>query len=151
MIEILYCGVCHSDWHVILNEWKKSKYPVLVGHEKAGKVLKVGNKVTKFKVGDKVAVGPNYNSCRKCNQCQMGCEQYCLNDVTEVYNMPDRLVGDIKPTGPITYGGYSNIIVVDEHFVLRIPDDAPLDRVSPLLCAGITMYTPSQIFEHWKR
>lgn len=146
VIKILYCGVCHSDWHVILNEWKNSKYPVIVGHEITGQVLKVGKNVNRFKVNDKVAVGPNYNSCRKCSQCKSGFEQYCLNDVTEIYNMPDRKLDEIgkdkKPTGPITYGGYSNVVVVNKNYVVKLPDNAPLDRAAPLLCAGATMYTP---------
>ncbi|XWV26645.1 alcohol dehydrogenase [Tupanvirus soda lake] len=142
VIEILYCGVCHSDWHVIKNEWKNSKYPVIVGHEITGQVLKVGKNVTKFKVGDYVAVGPNYNSCRRCCQCDNGFEQYCLNDTTEVYNMPDRRDGELKPTGPITYGGYSNIIVVNEYYVLSLPEGTKLDKIAPVLCAGATMYTP---------
>lgn len=142
VIQILYCGVCHSDWHVIKDEWKNSKYPVIVGHEITGRVLKVGSKVSIFRVGDYVAVGPNYNSCRKCCQCKIGFEQYCLNDVTEVYNMPDRRDGELKPTGPITYGGYSNVIVVNENYVCSIPDGTPLDKIAPVLCAGATMYTP---------
>lgn len=141
VIEILYCGVCHSDWHVIRNEWKNSKYPIVVGHEITGRVLEVGNNVTRFKTGDLVALGPNYNSCRQCHQCADGFEQYCLNDVTETYNFPDRKVGEIKPTGPVTQGGYSNVIVADQYYVLKVPDGAPLDLVAPLLCAGSTMYT----------
>lgn len=142
VIKIIYCGVCHSDWHVILNEWKNTKYPCIVGHEITGIVIKAGAK-TNFKVNDRVAVGPNYNSCRKCNQCKIGFEQYCLNDVTEVYNMPDRKdKEELKPTGPITYGGYSNVIVVNQNYVLRVADNAELDYVAPLLCAGSTMYTP---------
>lgn len=142
VIQILYCGVCHSDWHVILNEWKNSKYPVIVGHEITGQIVKVGSAVTKLKIGDKVAVGPNYNSCLRCNQCNQGFEQYCENDVTETYNMPDRIPTELKPTGPITYGGYCNVIVAREHFVLKLPDNAPLDKIAPVLCAGATMYTP---------
>ena len=142
VIEIFFCGICHTDWHVLLNEWKNTKYPMICGHEITGKVAKIGNSVTKFRVGDNVALGPNYNSCRTCKQCQMHHEQYCLNDVTETYNMPDYKPGELKPTGPITYGGYSNVIVAPEHFLIKLPDNAPLDRVAPLLCAGITMYTP---------
>lgn len=142
VIEILFCGICHSDWHVLLNEWKNTKYPMICGHEITGKVLKVGDQVKKFKIGDKVAIGPNYNSCRNCNQCATGFEQYCTNDITETYNMPDRKPGELKPTGPITYGGYSNVIVANQHYVLTIPDGAPLDKVAPLLCAGSTMFTP---------
>ena len=149
VIEIAFCGVCHSDWHVILNEWKNTKYPTIVGHEITGYVVKKGYNVTKFNIGDTVALGPNFNSCRSCNSCREGNEQYCLNDVTETYNMPERLPNEypapnekVLPTGPITYGGYSNIIVADQNFVLSVPKGAPLDRVAPILCAGITMYTP---------
>lgn len=142
VIKIEYCGVCHSDWHVILDEWQNSKYPVLVGHEITGTVVKIGSKVSSFKIGDKVALGPNYNSCKHCSQCNSGFEQYCENDVTETYNMPDRKPRELKPTGPITYGGYSNVIVVNQGYVLKIPKDAPMDKMAPVLCAGATMYTP---------
>lgn len=142
VIEILYCGVCHTDWHVIRNEWKNSKYPIIVGHEIVGTVVKIGSNVSRFQIGDSVALGPNYNSCRQCSQCNTGFEQYCLNDVTETYNMPDRKLGEIKPTGPVTQGGYSNIIVANQYYLLKIPNSAPLDRVAPLACAGATVYTP---------
>lgn len=143
VVQIAYCGVCHSDWHVILNEWQNSKYPVIVGHEITGKVVRKGKAVSKFNVGDLVAVGPNYNSCRSCSQCKAGFEQYCQYDVTETYNMPDRkFEGELNPTGPVTYGGYANIIVVHEHYALKLPQGAPLDKMAPVLCAGATMYTP---------
>jgi uncharacterized zinc-type alcohol dehydrogenase-like protein len=146
VIQIAYCGVCHSDWHVILNEWKNTKYPTIVGHEITGIVIKIGPNVKKFKIGNKVAVGPNYNSCRQCSQCQKNNEQYCINEVTETYNMPDRKPYEVNPTGPITYGGYSNVIVVSERFVFRLPSAMPLDLAAPLLCAGVTMYTPLKEF-----
>lgn len=142
VIQIQYCGVCHSDWHVILDEWRNTKYPTIVGHEITGIIVKIGALVKKFKTGDLAALGPNYNSCRNCSQCKSGFEQYCLNDVTETYNMPDRFIGERKPTGPVTYGGYSNIIVVNENYVIKLNPDAKLDLIAPLLCAGSTMYTP---------
>ncbi|CAK7994599.1 Zn-dependent alcohol dehydrogenase [uncultured virus] len=141
-IQIDYCGVCHSDWHVIRNEWKNTKYPIIVGHEIIGRVICVGNRVTKHRVGESVAVGPNVDSCRKCPSCSKGYEQYCENDVTEAYNQPERYPNEIKPTGPISQGGYSNIIIVNEHYVLKLPFLSDYSRVAPLLCAGITMYTP---------
>lgn len=146
LVEILYCGICHSDWHVIRNEWKNAKYPLIPGHEITGLVLATGRSVTKFKPGDYTALGPVYSTCQKCSQCQMGFEQYCLNDLTEIYNMPDRKPGEIKPTGPNTYGGYSNIIVANEKYAFQIPKGAPLDRMAPVLCAGATMYTPLKYF-----
>lgn len=142
VIEILYCGVCHSDWHVYLNEWQNTKYPMICGHEIVGRVAKIGASVKKFKVGDMAALGPNYNSCGQCPQCEQDNEQYCAFHVTETYNMPDRKPGEKERTGPITYGGYSNVIVVNERYAINVPSDAPADKVAPLLCAGATMYTP---------
>jgi uncharacterized zinc-type alcohol dehydrogenase-like protein len=145
VIEILCCGVCHSDWHVIRDEWKNTKYPIVVGHEIVGRVLFVGSKVKTHAVKDIVAVGPNVDSCRICKSCKSGDEQYCTNDVTEAYNMYERLPGEIKPTGPVSQGGYANVIVVKDRFVLEVPKDVPvakLPQIAPLLCAGITMYTP---------
>lgn len=142
VIEILYCGVCHSDWHVNRDEWKNSKFPIITGHEIIGRVAKVGNKVTKFKVGDLAGLGPNFDSCKQCEQCDLGFEQYCVNDVTETYNFPERLPGEIKPTGPVTQGGYSNVIVVNQRYALNIPPNAKLANLAPVLCAGSTMYTP---------
>jgi uncharacterized zinc-type alcohol dehydrogenase-like protein len=151
VIKIAFCGVCHSDWHTVLDEWRNAKYPIVVGHEITGTVIKAGAAVKKFKVGDKVAVGPNYDSCRSCDLCKKGIEQYCLNGVTEVYNMADRMyAGQIKANGPVTQGGYANVITVDEHFVLALKD-APLDKAAPLLCAGITMYTPLKQFVGLKK
>jgi uncharacterized zinc-type alcohol dehydrogenase-like protein len=146
VVQILYCGVCHSDWHTILNEWKNTKYPLIPGHEVSGKVIKIGSKVTKFVVGDHVAMGPNYNSCLQCPQCTKGFVEYCDNDLTEIYNSPDRRPGELKPTGAITYGGYSNVIIIREQFAFKIPNNIPLDRVAPLLCAGVTMYFPLKYF-----
>lgn len=140
VFEIKFCGVCHSDWHTILDEWKNSKYPVITGHEMTGICIQTGAYVTRFKVGDRVALSPLYNCCRVCNNCKAGYEQYCENDTTETYNMYDRNIGDILPVGPVTYGGYSNIMVADEHFVFRLPDNLPMDKSAPLLCAGMTVY-----------
>lgn len=146
IIKILFCGVCHSDWHTILNEWKNTKYPIIPGHEITGQIIKMGNKVTKFNLGDYVGTNSNHNSCRKCEECKHGRVQYCLNDTVEVYNCPDYVGNEKRPTGPITRGGYSNIIVVDEKYVYTIPTGAPLDKIAPLLCAGATMYTPIKYF-----
>lgn len=141
MFEILFEGVCHSDWHTILNEWKNSKYPVVAGHEMTGIVMHVGDSVTKFKPGDKVALSPLYNSCRNCKLCAAGEEQYCENGTTETYNAPDRMPFDkLEPTGDVTYGGYSNIMVVGEYFLFKFPDNLPMDKGAPLLCAGLTVY-----------
>lgn len=141
MFEIYYEGVCHSDWHTILNEWKNSKYPVVAGHEMTGVVIQIGPGVKNFQVGNKVALSPLYNSCRKCNNCKKGEEQYCENGTTETYNQQDRLPTDKKePTCSVTYGGYSNIMVVDEYFLFKFPDNLAMDRGAPLLCAGLTVY-----------
>jgi uncharacterized zinc-type alcohol dehydrogenase-like protein len=141
-IEIKYCGICHSDIHQARNEWGGgSIYPMVPGHEIAGVVTSVGPKVTKFKVGDTVGVGCFVDSCRHCPQCEQGLEQYCSEGMTGTYNALER---DNKTP---TYGGYSNHIVVDENYVLRIPKNLPLDATAPLLCAGITLYSP---LSHWK-
>lgn len=141
MFEVLFVGVCHSDWHTILNEWKTSKYPVVAGHEMTGIVKGVGKSVTKFKLGDKVALSPLYNSCQQCKECKSGEEQYCENGTTETYNQYERLPTDIKePSGSVTYGGYCNIMVAKEDFLFKFPDNLPMDRGAPLLCAGITVY-----------
>lgn len=139
-IEILYCGVCHSDLHTARNEWQNSVYPVVPGHEIVGRVTKVGAEVTSFKAGDLAGVGCLVDSCRACADCGEGLEQYCDHGIY-TYNSPD------KHTGKMTYGGYSNLIVVDEHFVLHISDKLDLAAVAPLLCAGITTYSP---LRHWK-
>lgn len=143
-IEILYCGICHSDIHTARNEWKGTAYPCVPGHEIVGKVTAVGTDVKNFKVGDFVGVGCLVDSCRTCPNCQANEEQFCDNEMTFTYNSPD------KHSGKMTYGGYSTDIVVDEKFVLRIPKEfteKDLPKVAPLLCAGITTYSP--LF-HWK-
>ena len=139
-IEILYCGVCHSDLHTARNEWHGTIYPCVPGHEIVGKVVSVGNHVTKFKVGDFAAVGCMVDSCRECDYCEDGLEQYCEQGNTLTYNSPDKYLG------AQTYGGYSESIVVDEAFVLRVPENLDLAATAPLLCAGITTYSP---LKHW--
>jgi uncharacterized zinc-type alcohol dehydrogenase-like protein len=135
-IDILYCGVCHSDMHTARNEWHNSVYPVLPGHEIVGRVAAVDPAVAKFKVGDMVAVGCMVDSCLECRECKAGYEQHCLKGATLTYNSPDRVTGDI------TFGGYSDHIVVREEFVLRVPDGLDPMRAAPLLCAGITTWSP---------
>lgn len=143
-IAIKYCGVCHSDIHQARNEWsdylEESIFPMVPGHEIAGVVTATGSKVSKFKVGDKVGVGCFVDSCRTCAQCEQGLEQYCAVHLASTYNGRDN-------AGAPTYGGYSDKIVVDENYVLRMPDNLPLDAAAPLLCAGITLYSP---LKHWK-
>jgi len=139
-IEILFCGVCHSDLHTAKNEWHNTIYPVVPGHEIVGKVVAIGKKVKSFKVGDLAGVGCLSDACRKCSDCKDGLEQYC-DDQIFTYNSPD------KHTGTVTYGGYSSHIVVNKHFVLHISDQLDLAAVAPLLCAGITTYSP---LKHWK-
>jgi uncharacterized zinc-type alcohol dehydrogenase-like protein len=139
-IEIQYCGVCHSDLHTVRNEWMNTVYPVVPGHEIVGRVTKVGSGVRKFKAGDLVGVGCMVDSCGACPDCKAGLEQYCQAGATLTYNSPD------KHTGKMTCGGYSNQIVVDEAFVLRVPETLSLPGVAPLLCAGITTYSP---LRHW--
>ncbi len=140
-IEILYCGVCHSDLHTARNEWSGTTYPVVPGHEIVGRVTAVGKNVTKFKVGDQVAVGCMVDSCRTCASCRRDLEQYCEAYPTFTYNSPD------KYSGGITYGGYSQRIVVDHAFVLKVPATLTLAAAAPLVCAGITTYSP---LRHWK-
>jgi Zn-dependent alcohol dehydrogenases len=141
-IEILYCGICHSDLHQVRNEWSgfmPTVYPIVPGHEIVGRVTKVGSAVTKFKPGDLAGVGCMVDSDRTCPECKAGLEQYCPNMIL-TYNAPD------KHLGGVTYGGYSDSIVVDEHFVLRVPSNLNLAGAAPLLCAGITTYSP---LRHW--
>lgn len=135
-IKILYCGVCHSDIHFARSEWFPTNYPLVPGHEIVGKVLEVGNDVTKYKVGDTVGVGCLVDSCQTCPSCEGGQEQFCAEGMIGTYGSQERG----KET--FTQGGYSDQIVVDEHFVLRIPENLPLEKVAPLLCAGITTYSP---------
>jgi alcohol dehydrogenase (NADP+) len=141
-IEILFCGICHSDLHQVRNEWSgvmPTVYPCVPGHEIVGRVTKVGSAVTKYKPGNLVAVGCMVDSDRTCPHCREGLEQFCPN-MTLTYNSPD------KHLGGVTYGGYSESIVVDEHFVLRVPSNLDLAGAAPLLCAGITTYSPMR---HW--
>jgi uncharacterized zinc-type alcohol dehydrogenase-like protein len=140
-VEILYCGVCHSDIHMARNEWKQTIYPVVPGHEIVGRVNAVGDKVKKFKRGDLVGVGVMVDSCRECVNCKKGLEQYCKVGMVGTYSAHD------KRTGEVTQGGYSKQIVVDEKYILRISDKLPPAEVAPLLCAGITTYSP---LRHWK-
>lgn len=140
-IEILYCGVCHSDLHQIRNEWGNSIFPMVPGHEIVGRISKVGSGVKKFKVGELAGIGCLVDSCRECENCKEGLEQYCLNGSSPTYNGTEQ---DRKTP---TYGGYSKMIVAHEDFVLHISDKLPLQNVAPLLCAGITTYSP---LKHWK-
>ncbi|HZL69000.1 MAG TPA: alcohol dehydrogenase catalytic domain-containing protein, partial [Candidatus Limnocylindrales bacterium] len=135
-IEILFCGVCHSDLHTVRNEWTNTTYPVVPGHEIVGRVAKAGAQVRRFKEGDLAAVGCMVDSDRLCASCQAGLEQYCESGPTFTYNSED------KHLGGMTYGGYSRTIVVDEAFVLRPPANLDLAGTAPLLCAGITTYSP---------
>jgi uncharacterized zinc-type alcohol dehydrogenase-like protein len=140
MIEILYCGVCHSDIHQVRDEWGGAIYPMVPGHEIVGRVTRVGSLVTKFKVGDLAGVGCLVDSCRDCSSCKDGLEQFCENGAVATYNSVE------KDGRTPTYGGYSTNIVVDESFSLRISPRMDLSRVAPLLCAGITTYSP---LRHW--
>ncbi|MGA8431552.1 MAG: NAD(P)-dependent alcohol dehydrogenase [Candidatus Sulfotelmatobacter sp.] len=143
-IEILFCGVCHSDLHQVRNEWENmlpTVYPCVPGHEIVGRVAKTGSAVKKFKVGDLVGVGCMVDSDRTCPNCRAGNEQFCDAPATFTYNSED------KHLGGVTYGGYSDSIVVDEAFVLRVPEKLDLAAAAPLLCAGITTYSP---LRHWK-
>lgn len=135
-MEVLFCGVCHSDLHMARNEWKNTLYPVVPGHEIVGRVTAVGSEVTRHKAGDLVGVGCLVDSCRTCPSCAEGLEQYCENGVVLTYN------GQDKETGDITYGGYSTQLVVDEAFVLSVPDNLDPAGAAPLLCAGVTLYSP---------
>lgn len=139
--DILFCGVCHSDIHQVRNEWGNSLYPMVPGHEIVGRVTAVGDHVTKFKEGDLAGVGCLVDSCRECDNCQQGLEQFCRNGSTGTYNAED------KKHGGLTFGGYSNQIVVDENYVVKVSDKLDLAAVAPLLCAGITTYSP---LKHWQ-
>jgi alcohol dehydrogenase (NADP+) len=140
VIDIGYCGICHTDIHQVGDEWGGSKFPMVPGHEITGTVSQVGPKVTRYKAGDRVGVGCFVNSCRKCGPCSKNLEQYCIEGMVTTYNGTEK-------DGTPTQGGYSNKIVVDENYVLSIPDNLPLDKAAPLLCAGITLYSPLM---HWK-
>ncbi|MFF7309109.1 alcohol dehydrogenase catalytic domain-containing protein [Streptomyces sp. NPDC008137] len=139
LIEIKYCGICHSDVHHARSDWRDEPYPLVPGHEIAGIVTAVGSEVTRHSVGDRVGVGCMVDSCRECSQCRQGQEQFCRNGFTLTY-------GAEGEDGEITQGGYSSHIVVDQDFVLRIPEGIALDEAAPLLCAGITTYSP---LRHW--
>lgn len=135
-IEILYCGICHTDLHFVHNDWGMTHYPVVPGHEIIGRVTSVGDEVTGFTVGDLVGVGCMVDSCRQCQACEQGLEQYCREGMVVTYNGRDR------HDGSITFGGYSESIVVSERFVVRVPDGLDPAAAAPLLCAGITTYSP---------
>ncbi len=139
--EILFCGVCHSDLHQVRNDWGNAKYPMVPGHEVVGRVVKIGDQVTKFKIGDLVGTGCLVDSCRTCDACKEGLEQFCATGASGTYNSFEQ---DKKTP---TQGGYSNTIVVNEDFTLRIPENLDLAGTAPLLCAGITTYSP---LRHWK-
>lgn len=139
--DVLFCGVCHSDLHTAKSEWPGTNYPCVPGHEIVGRVTKVGADVRRFKAGDAVAVGCLVDSCRTCSSCQEGLEQYCQGGFEMTYNSPDKHM-----PGKQTYGGYSTQMVVDEDFCLRVPENLDLAAVAPLLCAGITTYSP---LRHW--
>lgn len=140
-IDITFCGVCHSDIHTARNEWGNSVYPVVPGHEIVGRVLETGKNVTKFKKGDLVGVGCLVDSCQKCDSCKDNLEQYCENGWTGTYNSEDKHL-----KGQQTYGGYSTTIVVDKKFILKVPENIDEKAVAPLLCAGITTWSP---LKHW--
>jgi uncharacterized zinc-type alcohol dehydrogenase-like protein len=140
LIEIRYAGICHSDIHTVRGEWGQVPYPLTVGHEIVGVVAEIGAGVSRHAVGDRVGVGCMVNSCRECDNCQAGQEQYCLKGNTGTYASVDR-------DGTVTQGGYSTHVVVDEDFVLRVPESIPYEKAAPLLCAGITTYSP---LSHWK-
>ncbi len=139
VIEIKFAGICHSDIHTVKAEWGQPNYPVVPGHEIAGVVTEVGTEVSKFQVGNHAGVGCMVDSCRECSSCRAGLEQYCKSGATFTYNAVGR-------DGEPTQGGYSQAIVVDENYVVRIPDSLPLDKAAPLLCAGITLFSP---LRHW--
>jgi uncharacterized zinc-type alcohol dehydrogenase-like protein len=140
-IDIRFCGVCHSDLHTARGEWAGTKYPSVPGHEIVGEVVAVGAEVSRFKLGDLVGVGCMVDSCRECDSCRAGLEQYCYEGNVGTYNGKDRHLGGH------TFGGYSQSVVVDQDFVLSIPANLPLDAAAPLLCAGITLYSPLM---HWQ-
>jgi uncharacterized zinc-type alcohol dehydrogenase-like protein len=135
-IEILYSGVCHSDLHTVNGDWGPQPYPLVPGHEIVGKVIDVGSDVSDYRVGDHVAVGCMVDSCQTCDQCEQSEEQYCRNGMTPTYGAPDRISGET------TQGGYSKHIVVRQEFVLRVPEALDIAKTAPILCAGITTYSP---------
>jgi uncharacterized zinc-type alcohol dehydrogenase-like protein len=141
LIEILYCGICHSDIHQARDEWGGSIFPIVPGHEIVGRVARVGSQVKRFKVGELAGVGCFVDSCRVCENCKEGLEQYCAGHIAWTYN------GTEKDEKTPTYGGYSSQVVVDAHYALKIPPKLPLANVAPLLCAGITTYSPLRHFK----
>ncbi|QDO94930.1 NAD(P)-dependent alcohol dehydrogenase [Formosa sediminum] len=141
-IDITYCGVCHSDIHTVRNDWKGSTYPVVPGHEIIGRVAEIGEHVKTFKVGDLVGVGCLVDSCKSCNSCHQDLEQFCEQGATWTYNSADKHLEGLQ-----TYGGYSTAVVVNEKFVLRVPENLDEAATAPLLCAGITTWSP---LNHWK-
>ena len=140
-LSVLFAGICHSDIHTVRDEWGAALYPCVPGHEIVGKVTEIGNQVTKFKIGDRIGVGVFVDSCRKCDSCKSGLQQYCLEGMTGTYNNLER---DGKTPAQ---GGYSNYFVIDEDYAVHIPENLDLAGVAPLLCAGITLYSP---IKHWK-
>ncbi len=140
-IEILYCGICHSDLHQVRNDFGGAMYPIVPGHEIVGRVTKIGNHVSKFKVGDLAAVGCIVDSCGKCEYCETGLEQFCDEGVTYSFNSPDKYLGGA------TFGGFSQSIVTEDEYVLHVPKSLDLAAAAPLLCAGITVYSP---LKHWQ-
>jgi uncharacterized zinc-type alcohol dehydrogenase-like protein len=140
-IEILYSGVCHSDLHTVNGDWGPQPYPLVPGHEIVGKVIDIGSDVSDYSVGDHVAVGCMVDSCQTCDQCEHSEEQYCRNGMTPTYGAPDRI------TGETTQGGYSKHIVVRQEFVLRVPDALDIAKTAPILCAGITTYSPLKTWD----
>ncbi|MDX1444234.1 MAG: NAD(P)-dependent alcohol dehydrogenase, partial [Gammaproteobacteria bacterium] len=139
-IEIEYCGVCHTDIHFAENDWGVTKYPVVPGHEIIGKVTAVGSKVKDFKEGDRVGVGCMVDSCRQCEPCEKGLEQFCMEGFVSTYNGEDR------HDGSITFGGYSERVVVSDRFVVNVPDKLDPAAAAPILCAGITTFSPLRHF-----
>jgi uncharacterized zinc-type alcohol dehydrogenase-like protein len=140
-IDIEYCGVCHSDIHMVNNDWGFSSYPMVPGHEVMGRVTEVGSNVSGFKAGDRVGVGCFVDSCRTCSSCEADLEQYCLNGMKMTYG------SETEDAGGLTFGGYSKSMVVDQNYVLSVPDNLDMAGAAPLLCAGITTYSPLM---HWK-
>ncbi|MBO9201984.1 MULTISPECIES: NAD(P)-dependent alcohol dehydrogenase [Niastella] len=140
-IDILYCGICHSDLHAVKNDWGGTIYPIVPGHEIVGRITQVGTEVTKFKVGDLAAIGCIVDSCGHCHQCDNGEEQFCEKGWTVVFNAPDKVLGGQ------TYGGFSEKIVAKANYVLKMPENIDLAASAPILCAGITVYSP---LKHWK-
>ena len=141
VIDILYCGICHSDLHQVQNDWGFARYPLVPGHEIVGRVKSVGSAVSRFKAGDVVGIGCLVDSCRTCQACHAGLEQYCAEGATQTYGGQDR------HDGLPTYGGYSQLIVCSQDFVIKVPEHLDLKAVPPLLCAGITTWSP---LRHWK-